>query len=95
MVGLGGGAILRGSLAVVIATAGAADRAAALATFFTAAYIGLSLPVLALGVALQYLSPQVTLLIFAVAVAPGPRRGLDARPSALTSFRPHVCKERT
>src|SRR5918998_927744 len=44
--GAGGGAILRGSLTLVIATTGAADRAAAPATFFTAAYVGLALPVL-------------------------------------------------
>src|SRR3712207_5426481 len=65
VVGAGGGAILRGSLTVVIATAGAADRAGALATFFTAAYVGLALPVLGLGIALQFLTPRVTLLIFA------------------------------
>jgi MFS family permease len=69
--GLGGGAIIRGSLSVVISTAGATDRAGALATYFTAGYIGVSLPVLGAGIALQYLSPRVTLLIFAVAVALG------------------------
>jgi hypothetical protein len=71
IVGLGGGAILRGSLTVVISTAGAADRAAALATFFTAAYLGLALPVLGLGIALEFLSPRVTLLIFAATVGLG------------------------
>jgi MFS family permease len=71
VVGLGGGAILRGSLTVVIATAGAADRAAALATFFTAAYLGLALPVLGLGIALEFLTPRVTLLIFAATVGLG------------------------
>jgi MFS family permease len=69
--GLGGGAILRGSLTVVISTAGAADRAAALASFFTAAYLGLALPVLGLGIALEFLSPRVTLLIFAATVGLG------------------------
>jgi MFS family permease len=69
--GIGGGAIIRGSLSVVVATASADDRAGALATYFTAAYVGVSLPVLGAGVALQYLSPRVTLLIFAAAVAAG------------------------
>lgn len=69
--GVGGGAIIRGSLSVVIATASAEDRAGALATYFTAGYVGVSLPVLGLGVALQYLSPRVTLLIFGTAVAIG------------------------
>jgi len=71
VVGAGGGAILRGSLTVVIATTDAADRAGALATFFTAAYVGLALPVLGLGIALQFLTPRVTLLIFAVVVGLG------------------------
>jgi membrane protein implicated in regulation of membrane protease activity len=70
-VGAGGGAILRGSLTVVIAAAGATNRAGALATFFTAAYVGLALPVLGLGIALQFLTPRVTLLIFAMAVGLG------------------------
>jgi MFS family permease len=69
--GVGQGAIIRGSLSVVISTASAEDRAGALATYFTAGYIGVSLPVLGAGVALQYLSPRVTLLIFAVAVGLG------------------------
>jgi MFS family permease len=71
VVGAGGGAILRGSLTVVIAAAGATNRAGALATFFTAAYVGLALPVLGLGIALQFLTPRVTLLIFAMAVGLG------------------------
>lgn len=69
--GVGGGAIIRGSLSVVISTASAAERAGALAAYFTAAYIGVSLPVLGAGVALEYLSPRVTLLIFASAVGLG------------------------
>ena len=67
--GAGIGAIIRGSLTVVITTAGPDDRAGALATFFTAGYAGVSLPVVGVGLALQHLSPRVTLLIFAVAVA--------------------------
>ncbi len=69
--GVGQGAIIRGSLSVVISTASGADRAGALATYFTAGYVGVSLPVLGAGVALQYLSPRVTLLIFAAAVGLG------------------------
>ena len=67
--GSGIGAIIRGSLTVVISTASPDDRAGALATFFTAGYAGVSLPVVGVGLALQHLSPRVTLLIFAVAVA--------------------------
>jgi hypothetical protein len=71
VIGLGGGAIIRGSLSVVISTTGAADRAAALTTYFTAGYIGVSVPVVGLGLALQQLSPRVTLLIFAAIVGAG------------------------
>ena len=66
--GTGIGAIIRGSLTVVISTASPDDRAGALATFFTAGYAGVSLPVVGVGIILQHLSPRVTLLIFAAAV---------------------------
>jgi MFS family permease len=69
--GAGLGAIIRGSLTVVISTSGAHDRAGALATFFTAGYIGVSLPVVDVGLVLQHVSPRVTLLIFALAVGLG------------------------
>jgi MFS family permease len=78
--GLGGGAIIRGSLSIVISAVSPAERAGALATYFTAGYVGVSLPVLGAGVALQYLSPRLTLLIFAAAVAAGI---LAAAPSLL------------
>jgi MFS family permease len=69
--GAGGGAIFRGSLTLVISTSDADDRAEVLATFFIAGYAGLSVPVLGLGIALQHLSPRVTLLIFALVVGLG------------------------
>jgi hypothetical protein len=69
--GMGASAIFRASLGVVIETARADERAAALAAFFTAGYAAISLPVLGLGIALQFLSPQVTLLVFGVAVGLG------------------------
>lgn len=69
--GGGGGAIFRGSLTLVISTSDADDRAGVLATFFIAGYAGLSVPVLGLGIALQHLSPRVTLLIFALIVGLG------------------------
>lgn len=69
--GAGQGAILRGSLTVAISITGPDDRAGALATFFTVGYLGVSLPVVGAGLALQHLSPKVTLLIFAAAVSGG------------------------
>ena len=69
--GVRSGAIFRGGLTLVILTSGSDDRAGTLATFFTAAYAGLSVPVVGLGLLLQHLSPRVTLLIFALALGPG------------------------
>jgi predicted MFS family arabinose efflux permease len=71
IVGAGSGALLRGSLITVVTAAGPEDRAGALATFFTAGYVGVSLPVIGLGLAFQALSPRVTLLAFAAAVGAG------------------------
>jgi MFS family permease len=69
--GGGGGAIFRGSLMHVIAGSRSDDVASALATFFVAGYLGLSVPVLALGLVLQQLNSRTTLLIFAALVAAG------------------------
>jgi predicted MFS family arabinose efflux permease len=69
--GIGAAAIFRASLNFAIASSGAEDRAGALALFFVAGYAALSVPVLGLGIVLQYLSPRVTLLIFGVIVVAG------------------------
>jgi MFS family permease len=69
--GAGIGAIIRGSLSVVISTSGPDDRAGALAAFFTAGYVGIALPAIAVGLVLQQLSPRVTLLIFGLVVGVG------------------------
>ena len=69
--GAGSGAIFRGSLTMIILTSRPDDRAGVLATFFTAGYAGLSVPVVGVGLLLQHLSPRVTLLIFALVVGLG------------------------
>jgi hypothetical protein len=71
VVGTGNGGIFRAGFLIVVATAGADDLAGVLATFFGAGYVGLSVPVVGVGVALQALSPKVTMLVFAVAVVGG------------------------
>jgi len=71
LTGTGASAIFRSSLGIVVSAASAGDRAGALATFFTVGYAALSLPVLGLGVTLEYLSPRVTLLVFALVVGVG------------------------
>ena len=69
--GAGGGLIFRGSLGFVIASASADVRAGALATYFTAGYVGIAVPVIGAGAVLQFASPRVTLLVFGVAVSVG------------------------
>jgi MFS family permease len=71
VVSIGTGMIFRASLTVVITTAPASDRAAALALFFLVGYVGLSLPVVAAGIALMFVSFKVILLTFGLVVAAG------------------------
>lgn len=69
--GAGCGGIFRGSLETVISVSTAEDRAGVLATFFAAGYAGISVPVVGAGVAIQFVSPRVTLLVFGVGVGIG------------------------
>jgi MFS family permease len=62
--GAGAGALFRGVVTSVAEIATPDSRAEALAGMFLAGYIGLSLPVLGLGVMTQYLSARVSLVIF-------------------------------
>jgi MFS family permease len=84
--GAGGGAIFKGAVGTVIGISPPETRAEALAGTYLAAFVGLSVPIVGAGVALaEGVSPRVTLLAFAIAVAvgivasaikllPGPRR---------------------
>ena len=67
----------------MISISDADDHAGVLTTFFIAAYPGLSIAGVALGIALQQVSPHTTLLIFALIVGLGllrhPRNGPLAR----------------
>jgi MFS family permease len=67
--GAGAGAVFKGALATVGSLAEPTRRAEALAGIFLAGYIGLSVPVLGLGVMTQYLAPRASLLIFASALS--------------------------
>jgi MFS family permease len=75
--GAGGGLVFRGSLVAAASTAPAGSRAEVLAGFFLGAYIGLSAPVIALGVATEYVAARDVMLVFvvlaAIAVAAGAR----------------------
>jgi MFS family permease len=69
--GAGGGAVFKGAVGSVIEISPADTRAEALAGLFLAGYLGLSVPALGAGVALQYVSPRDTVLGFAVLVGAG------------------------
>src|ERR1700761_4181395 len=75
--GAGGGLVFRGSLVAAASTAEPKSRAEVLAGFFLGAYIGLSVPVIALGVATEYVSARDVMLVFvvlaAIAIAAGTR----------------------
>jgi MFS family permease len=67
--GAGAGMVFKGSLGVVASTAPASSRAEVLAGFFLGADIGLSVPVIGLGVATQYVRARDAMLVFAVLAA--------------------------
>jgi MFS family permease len=70
--GAGGGAIFKGAVGTVVGISPPEGRAEALAGIYLAAFVGLSLPIVGAGVALaEGVSPRVTLLAFALAVAIG------------------------
>ncbi|HEY0716192.1 MAG TPA: MFS transporter [Streptosporangiaceae bacterium] len=68
LAGAGAGATFKGTVATVISVAPEQARGEALAGLFLAAYLGLAFPVIGLGIATQYLSVPVALLIFAAAL---------------------------
>src|ERR1700761_2003680 len=68
LAGAGAGATFKGTVATVISIAPEQARGEALAGLFLAAYLGLAVPVIGLGIATQYLSTPDALLIFAAAL---------------------------
>lgn len=69
LAGAGGGAVVRATLGTVIEISAPEHRAEALSGLFLAGYIGLSVPVVGVGIALQYASERVSVLGFAIVVA--------------------------
>jgi MFS family permease len=70
-VGAGAAFLFKGTLGSIVAISPAHRLGEALAGFFLLGYIGLSLPAIAIGIALQFVTPRVTLLAFAVIVSGG------------------------
>jgi MFS family permease len=66
LTGAGAGAIFKGAVGTVIAISPSETRAEALAGLFLAGYVGLSLPVVGAGVALQFTDARNTLLGFGI-----------------------------
>lgn len=64
--GAGAGAAFKGCISTVISIAPARSRGEALAGLFVAAYVGITLPVIGLGVATQLLSTRAAVLGFGV-----------------------------
>jgi MFS family permease len=67
--GAGGGLVFRGALGAAGSTAPPHARAEVLAGYFLGAYIGLSVPVIGLGVATQYVPAREVMLVFVAIVA--------------------------
>jgi MFS family permease len=69
--GVGAGLVFKTLLATVVRVAPEDRRGEVLASFFLAAYIGLAVPVVALGILGELVSPSVLMTVFAVATAAG------------------------
>ena len=69
LAGGGAGTAFKGSVTTVVGIAPPEARGEALAGLFLAAYTGLAVPVVALGLATQLLSPRYAVLGFAVLLA--------------------------
>lgn len=63
--GAGAGVLFKGGITTVMELAPRETRAEALASFFLASYVGLSAPIVGLGLATQYVSARVSVLVFA------------------------------
>ena len=67
--GVGVGLVFRGAMATAGEAAPPESRAEAIAGFFLGAYVGLSVPVVVLGVASNYVSARTLMLVFVLVVA--------------------------
>jgi hypothetical protein len=72
MIGAGAGAVFKGTTGLVLATAAPQDRVAMTSDLLIALFVGLSVPVIGAGIALdQGASAPDTVLVFAIVVALG------------------------
>jgi MFS family permease len=91
LAGAGAGVLFKGGINTVLELAPRDARAETLAGFFLAAYLGLSAPIIGLGLATQYVSARVGLLAFSgvlvAAVAVLGRALVRAEPRAVRALR--------
>jgi predicted MFS family arabinose efflux permease len=71
VVGAAAATLFKGTLGIVVAVSPAGKLGEALAGFFLCGYVGLSIPAIAVGIALQSVTPRGTLLAFAIVVSAG------------------------
>jgi hypothetical protein len=86
--GAGAGLLFRGALVAAGASAPSEARAEVLAGYFLGAYVGLSLPVVGLGIATRYFAAKDVMVVFVVIIAVaviGSVRAVIARQVALSS----------
>ena len=69
--GAGAGLLFKGGVVTASGLAGADSRAEVLAGFFLASYVGISVPVLGLGILAQFVALKVALLVFAIGLLIG------------------------
>ncbi len=67
--GAGAGLVFRGSMVAAGSTSPVESRGETLAGFFLGAYVGLSVPVIGLGIATSYVAARDVMLVFVIAVA--------------------------
>jgi MFS family permease len=71
VIGAGGSTMFKGSLAVIVGISPRSRLAESLAAFFLSGYTGISIPVIALGIALQKVDTRDALLGFSIVIALG------------------------
>jgi MFS family permease len=90
--GMGGGMVFKGSIVVAASTAPPQSRAEVLAGFFLGAYVGLSVPVVGLGIATTYAPARDVMLVFsalaAVAIAASVRAVIRGSSEPTSEPRP-------
>jgi MFS family permease len=86
--GVGAGLVFKTLLATVVRVAPDGRRGEVLASFFLVAYVGLALPVVALGILGEFVSPSMLMTVFALAAAAGlggAARGLKSAASPVAA----------